>query len=236
MVNLETRTNKLILAISLAVFCMILVLLVVAVINPDSLYWGLFLTTGQLIATLFLVKYLNLSKEDLGLDYNKSKFSLHILSISSLILVVFLVKYLVEGVQSVNEISFPVIYYFFFYTVVATTEELYFRGVLYHILESWSKYAALLGSSVVFGLFHIRSGIYVVIIMIFTGLSFAVVRYVSGMILLLIPFHLVFNFQSALIVFNNSTEVSAILYLGLSLAVVILFVLLDSRILTNTAK
>ncbi|MFX0016775.1 MAG: CPBP family intramembrane glutamic endopeptidase [Promethearchaeota archaeon] len=229
MLNLKTRTSKLIITITLAVICMVLFLLIVAVINPDSLYWGLFLTTGQLVATLILIRFLNLSKEDLGLAYNKSKFYLHILSIFSLLVIVVFVKYLVEGVQSVNDISFTVMYYFFFYIVVAITEELYFRGILYNILESWSKYAALIGSSVVFGLFHIRSGLIVVVIMIFTGLSFAVVRYVSGMNHLLIPFHFLFNFQSALIVFNDSTMVSGTLYLGLSLLVVIIFVLIESR-------
>jgi len=235
MVNLETRNNKLIATISLAIICMILSLLVVAVINLDNMYWGLFLTTGQLIATLILIKYLNLSKKDLGLDYNRSKFSLHVLSILSLLLIVFIVKYLIEGVHSVNEISSTVIYYFFFYIIVAITEEIYFRGIVYYILKSWSKYTALIGSSIIFGLFHIRSGVPVVLVMIITGLSFAIVRFISEMNILLIPFHLFFNFQSALFVFNDSTLVSAILYLGLSLLVVLIFVSIDSRAKKKTS-
>ncbi|MFW9856229.1 MAG: lysostaphin resistance A-like protein [Candidatus Thorarchaeota archaeon] len=208
---------------------MIIALVTVTALSIESLYTGFFLTTGQLIATLILIWYLNLNQEDLGLAYKKSRFSLHVLSVFSLLIVVFLVKYLVEGVQVINEISFTMTYYFVFYILVAITEELYFRGVVYHILESWSKYVALIGSSVIFGIFHIRSGVIVVVIMIFTGLSFAVVRYVSSMNLLLIPFHFLFNFQSALFVFNDSTEFSAILYLGLSIFVVIIFGLIESR-------
>ncbi|MFW9780362.1 MAG: CPBP family intramembrane glutamic endopeptidase [Candidatus Heimdallarchaeota archaeon] len=208
---------------------MIIALVAVTVLSIESLYSGFFLTTGQLVATLILIWYLNLNQEDLGLAYKKSRFSLHLLSVFSLLIIVLLVKYLVEGVEAINEISFTMVYYFFFYILVAITEELYFRGVVYHLLESRSKYAALIGSSVIFGVFHIRMGIFVVLIMIFTGLSFAVVRYVSGMNLLLIPFHFLFNFQSALFVFNDSTEFSAVLYLALSILVVIIFGFIESR-------
>jgi membrane protease YdiL (CAAX protease family) len=227
--SLETRNNRLIFSILLVVILMILSLIVVSLINPDNLYWGLFLTTGQLIATIILIRYLSLSKQDLGLTYHRSNMFMHVITILVLIFIVLIVKYFVEGVQSINNISFEVIYFFLFYSVVAITEELYFRGVLYHVLESWSPLVALIGSSIIFGLFHVRSGLTVVFIMTFTGLSFAVVRYMSNMIYLLIPFHLLFNFQSVLFIFNDSTDISGVLYLGLSILMVVIFILIKSK-------
>jgi membrane protease YdiL (CAAX protease family) len=163
----------------------------------------MFITLGQLLATIIIIKTLNLIKEDLGLTYNSSKMMIHIITILALVLIVIFMKYLIDGVLSVNEISFNVIFYVLFYTLVALTKELYFRGIIYKFLNYYSINVALVGSSIIFGLFHIRAGLFVVFIMTVTGLSFAIVRYVSNMILLLIPFHVFFNFQSALFVFKE---------------------------------
>ena len=79
--------------------------------------------------------------------------------------------------------------------IVVVAEELYFRGLLYGFVQKrWSARAALVASSILFGLFHAQQGLRGILTKLFTGWLWGSVRYASGMIFLLIfPVHYAFN-------------------------------------------
>jgi membrane protease YdiL (CAAX protease family) len=79
--------------------------------------------------------------------------------------------------------------------VVAFAEELYFRGILFSAIQDrFSPRVALVATAILFGLFHARQGLIVMLARTFTGWLWGSVRYASGMIFLLIfPVHVAFN-------------------------------------------
>jgi membrane protease YdiL (CAAX protease family) len=81
------------------------------------------------------------------------------------------------------------------YLIVVFAEEIYFRGVLFAIIQRYfSPKAALLISSLVFGLIHIPQGFLSFLDKLIAGWLWGTVRYSTGMIfLLIIPIHFVYN-------------------------------------------
>ena len=80
------------------------------------------------------------------------------------------------------------------YLVVAFAEEIYFRGLCYHIVERRCPgRAATLISGLLFGLVHFRQGLGM-LPRFFTGWLWGSIRYATGMIFLLIfPVHFTLN-------------------------------------------
>jgi membrane protease YdiL (CAAX protease family) len=81
------------------------------------------------------------------------------------------------------------------YLIVVPAEELYFRGMLYSVVEKrFSARIALIVTSFLFGLFHAHQGLGAMVSRAFSGWLWGSVRYSSGMIFLLVfPVHLMYN-------------------------------------------
>ena len=214
--NPEKKINNLIYSIIIPIICMLLTIIIISIININSNYFGLFLTIGQLVGTIILINLFKLTAHDLGLSYIKENMRIHLIGILLLVLITIIVNFALIGITGLAKVNFDMFYYFIFYIIVSITEELYFRGVLYHQLELWNQNTALFGSSIIFALFHIRGGLQNVFVNFFTGISFGIIRFASGMILLIIPYHFIFNFQSALFISNESSDpIIIITYIGL---------------------
>lgn len=97
---------------------------------------------------------------------------------------------------SALEILWDVVFYF---GLVGLTEELLFRGLIYHALESWRSASwAIWGSSLGFLLWHVfGQGLLVGIASFYYGLIFALMRRRGGGILGLVVIHGLMDFAAA---------------------------------------
>lgn len=97
---------------------------------------------------------------------------------------------------SLPRILWELIFYFGF---VGLTEELLFRGLIYHLLEEWKGYQwAIWGSALGFALWHVfGQGPLIALAMVFYGLTFALLRWRAKGILGLILAHGLVDFTSA---------------------------------------
>lgn len=153
-----------------------------------------------LAAIVAAVAGLGLSRADLGLRIITGRLTWHAVA-SSVVLGLYVLFYLlVIRIAEPKPLSPEIAWGLVAYGLVAVGEELYFRGALYGFLERrFSPRAALIGTSLLFGLFHLRQG-GAAIARIFTGWLWSSVRYTSGMIFLLIPVHFVYNATALLFV------------------------------------
>jgi len=97
---------------------------------------------------------------------------------------------------SLARILWEVVFYFGF---VAFTEELLFRGLVYHLLDEWKGYRwAIWGSAIGFGLWHVfGQGLLVGLAMVLYGMIFALARWRTGGILGLVLAHGLIDFLAA---------------------------------------
>lgn len=93
------------------------------------------------------------------------------------------------------ELAWDVVFYFAF---VGLTEEFIFRGVLWHALEGlWGKVAALLLTSLTFGIYHIGwANPLQMVVLVVVGLFLGLIRLRAGSILGLVLLHGLFDVLS----------------------------------------
>jgi membrane protease YdiL (CAAX protease family) len=157
-------------------------------------YSPVLINTVFLAVCVGLIRLLSLSAEDIGLKLLKDRLPWHI-AICLVIFASYMAFYLFAvRISSLRPISSKTAWGMLNYLVVAFAEEIYFRGICYSVVQKrYSGRAALLVSTLLFGLVHVRQGLGM-IPKFFTGWLWGTVRYSSGMIyLLIIPIHFAYN-------------------------------------------
>jgi len=157
---------------------------------------------GNLIVNLFflfgvivLIRTFRYSTEDLGLKVIKDQLQTHVILCLAIFTFYMLFYVFVIRISTLKPYSSSMLWGLINYLVVVVAEEVYFRGSLYSFFEQrFSAKAALIVSSILFGLFHAQQGLRGMISKMFTGWLWGSVRYSTGMIfLLIIPVHFVYN-------------------------------------------
>jgi len=99
----------------------------------------------------------------------------------------------------------------YYFCLVGLVEELLFRGLVYHALQSWGGVrAAIWGSSAGFMLWHIfGQGPLIGVTTFVIGLVFALLRWRAGGILGLVILHALWDLQSTLLVSNDNAAILA---------------------------
>lgn len=191
------RTFWLHLLLVLAVFVLAqggtyLILSLMGVAEQD--YSNVVVNTVFLIASLGLVRALNLSAEDIGLRVIKDRVPWHAVTCLAIFFLYMAFYVFVVHISSLRPISSKTIWGILNYLVVVFAEEIYFRGICYGLVQKrYSGRIAVLISALLFGLAHARQGLGM-IPKFFTGWLWGTVRYSSGMIfLLIIPVHFTYN-------------------------------------------
>ena len=148
-----------------------------------------------LTAVLSLVPIFRFTQQEMGLKLNRSMFGFHIISTLGIFTSYMLFYIFVIRISSLKPIDTTMIASLLNYLIVVVAEEVYFRGQVYRFIEKrFSAPAALIVSSLLFGIFHARQGLSGIITKTITGGLWGSVRYTTGMIYLLIfPVHFVFN-------------------------------------------
>jgi membrane protease YdiL (CAAX protease family) len=169
------------------------------------LLFSLFHLTGQdytdllmnlvfLLLCVGLVRFLGLTAGDLGLKIVRTRLAVHlILGLSIFAMYMFFYIFAVR-ISGLRPYTTATTWGILNYLVVVFAEEIYFRGILYGLVQKrYSGRAALVVSSVLFGLVHLRQG-WAALARLFTGFLWGSVRYSTDMIfLLIIPIHLAYN-------------------------------------------
>lgn len=162
----------------------------VASVYSNLVINGCFLTAVALLITIFKP-----SRAELGLQVIPAQMRRHVV-LALLVLGLYLLFYLfVIRISGLKVWDTAVLWSLLTNLIVVITEEVYFRGLLYGFVQKrWSARAALIASSILFGLFHAQQGLRGILTKLFTGWLWGSVRYASGMIFLLIfPVHYAFN-------------------------------------------
>lgn len=156
---------------------------------------NLLVNAAFLLAVLLLIPVFKFSAQQLGLKLDTSQLGFHIFTAMVIVLGYILFYILVIRISNLKSIDSVMIIDLLTYLVVVVAEELYFRGQVYSLIEKrFSAPAALIVSSLLFGIFHARQGLSGIITKTITGGLWGSVRYATGMIyLLIIPVHFAFN-------------------------------------------
>ena len=162
---------------------------------------------GNLIVNLFFLaacvglwRVLAFSRRDMGLQVIKQHTRKHVilsLVVFSLYVLFYLFVIRISGLRPFSSIS---AWELLASLVVVLAKELYFRGILYSVFEKrFSARTALIATSLLFGLFHMREGMRGILLRTFSGWLWGSVRYSTGMTFLLIfPVHLLYDTAQAL--------------------------------------
>ncbi len=158
-------------------------------------YSNLVINLFFLAACVGLFRAFKFSWGDVGLQVIPGQMRWHV--IISLIVFAFYMLFYIFAIRisSLKPFSASTAWGLVTYLVVIVAEELYFRGMLYSFFEKrFSARAALIVSSLLFGIFHARQGLSGIVSKTITGWLWGSVRYSSGMIFLLIfPIHFAYN-------------------------------------------
>lgn len=160
----------------------------------DQPYSNLIINTVSLLTCIGCIGILGLSAQDLGLKVIRQKLTLHVglcLVIFSMYWLYYLLAIRISDFRPFTSATFWGVLN---YLVVAFAEELFFRGIFFHVVEKrTSGRAAVLITGLLFGLVHFRQGLGM-LPKFFTGWLFGSIRYATGMIFLLIfPLHFTYN-------------------------------------------
>ena len=158
-------------------------------------YSNLVINLFFLMAGILLMRTFEFSKEDVGLKVFPAQMKAHTF-LSLGIFVLYLLFYIfVIRISSLKPFSTAMLWGLLTYLVVVVAEELYFRGILYAFIQKrFSERAALVVSSLVFGLFHASQGLRGILLQTATGWLWGSVRYSTGMLFLVIfPIHFAYN-------------------------------------------
>ena len=150
--------------------------------------------TPFLLTCIGCIRLFGLSAEDVGLKIIRQRRALHVGLCLAMFTMYWLYYLFVVRISGLRQLTSATVWGLLNYLVVAFAEEIYFRGLCYHIVEQrYSGRAAVLISGLLFGLTHFRQGLGM-LPKLFTGWLWGSVRYATGMIFLLIlPVHFVYN-------------------------------------------
>ena len=173
-------------------------------------YSNLVINAVFMLACIGCVRLFKLSIEDLGLKIIPQRLTLHVGLSLGIFTLYWLYYLLVVRIAGLRPFTSATMWGLLNYLVVAFAEEIYFRGLLYHVIEErYSGRVAGLVSGLLFGLVHFRQGPGM-LPKFFTGWLWGSVRYVTGMITLLIfPIH--FTYNAVWLLFNSNWENPSIL-------------------------
>ncbi|MGD2158080.1 MAG: CPBP family intramembrane metalloprotease [Anaerolineales bacterium] len=156
-------------------------------------YSNLIINGVFLLISIGSIHLFGLNAEDVGLKILPQRLALHVKLSLALFTMYWLYYLLVVRISGLRPFTSAMVWGLLNYLLVAISEEIYFRGLWYHIVEKrFSGRAALLISGLVFGLSHYRQGLGM-LPKLFTGCLWGSVRCATGMIFLLIPVHFTYN-------------------------------------------
>ena len=184
------------------------------------------INTVFLLTCVGCIRLFGLSAEDVGLKIIRQRLALHVGLCLAIFTMYWLYYLFVVRISGLRPFTSATVWGLLNYLVVAFAEEIYFRGLCYHIVEQrYSGRAAVLISGLLFGLTHFRQGLGM-LPKFFTGWLWGSIRYAAGMIFLLIfPIHFTFNAVWLLFQGNwNSPTTLALLLPLVELLVAILIV------------
>lgn len=156
-------------------------------------YSNLIINGVFLLASIAYIRLFGLNAEDVGLKILPQRLALHVKLSLCLFTMYWLYYLFVIRISGLRPFTSATVWGLLNYLLVAISEEIYFRGLWYHIVEKqFSGRAAHLISGLIFGLSHYRQGLGM-LPRFFTGWLWGSVRYATGMITLLIPLHFTYN-------------------------------------------
>ena len=157
-------------------------------------YSNVLINVVFLLACVGLIRVLSLSAEDTGLKIAKDRLAWHVAICLSIFFCYMLFYIFAIHISSLRPILSKTTWGILNYLVVAFAEEIYFRGILYGVVQKrFSGRVALVASTLLFGLVHFRQGLGM-LPKFFTGWLWGSVRYSTSMIfLLIIPVHFAYN-------------------------------------------
>lgn len=154
---------------------------------------GYFLPLTITLSAVFYLGFKKISLSDIGIRREGLKKSI---LYSSIFVIIFLLYGILNYHQKINlenailKIFLGGLYCIFF---IALGEEIWTRGIIFNLLEKLKGgYFALLASSLIFGLFHVRRGTEAIIFGLVFGLCFGFVRLKTKNILGLVLSHGIF--------------------------------------------
>ncbi len=158
-----------------------------------SVQIGYLLPLAITLAAIFYLEFKKIPLSDIGI---KRKGLRRSVLYSTILIIIFLIYGILNYRQRVNlenttlRIFLGGLYGIF---IIALGEEIWARGIIFNLLEKLKGgYFALLASSLVFGLFHIRHGVDAILFGLIFGLSFGFVRLETKNILGLVLSHGIF--------------------------------------------
>jgi membrane protease YdiL (CAAX protease family) len=159
----------------------------------EHAYSDLIINAVFLLTNIGYVRLFGLSREDVGLKIIPERLTLHA-GLSAALFTLYWLHYLfVVRISGLRPLDSATMWGLLNYLVVPFAEEIYFRGLWYHIGEErYSGTIAVLVSGLLFGLVHFRQGMGM-LPKFFTGWLWGSLRYATGMIFLLIPIHFTYN-------------------------------------------
>jgi membrane protease YdiL (CAAX protease family) len=160
----------------------------------EQAYSNLIVNTVFLLTCFICVRLLGLSAGDLGLKIIHPRLALHVGLCLTIFTVTWLYYLLAVRISGLRPLTTATVWGLLNYIMVAFAEEIYFRGILFHVTEErTSGRVAVLISGLLFGLVHFSQGMGM-LPKFFTGWLWGSVRYATGMIYLLIfPIHFTYN-------------------------------------------
>ena len=217
---------------------MVATALAIYLLRIDPKYWGLPIAASMLLVSFIIIYVLDLSLEDLGLTFSHDTIYMHILAFFLLFMYSIITIYLI-GFDTVAKLNTIDLYNILFFTVAAIADEVYFRGIIYRLLQIWDEKTAFFGSSLIFGIWTIPVGYIEIFVTlnissslslplgpmerITFALALGSIRYSSRMIYLCIPAHIMINLHNYIFVAANaSAEVISVSYILLILIIVLL--------------
>jgi len=157
-----------------------------------------------LLTCIGCIHQFRLSSEDVGLNITRSRLTLHLGLCLAIFTMYWLYYLVVVKISSHRPFSTTTLWGLLNYLVVAIAEEIYYRGLFYHVVEERTsgKFAVLI-SGLLFGLVHFRQGLGM-LPRFFTGWLWGSVRFTTGMVFMLIPLH--FNYNAVWLLFNGNWD------------------------------
>jgi membrane protease YdiL (CAAX protease family) len=157
-------------------------------------YSNLIINTVFLFTCVGCIRLFKLTPEDVGLRVLWQRRALHVGLCLAIFSTCCLYYLFVVRISGLHPFTSATIWGLLNYLVVAFAEEIYFRGLCYHVVEErTSGRAAIVISGLLFGLVHFRQGLGM-LPKFFTGWLWGSVRYATGMIhLLIFPVHFTYN-------------------------------------------
>lgn len=160
----------------------------------DQPFSNLIVNTVFLLTSIGCIRLFKFSTQEVGLKVIREKLPLHVGVCLVIFIIYWLYYLLVVRISALRPVTSATVWGLLNYIVVASAEEIYFRGLLFRLIEEkTSGPIAVFITGLLFGLVHFRQGLGM-LPKFFTGWLWGSVRYATGMIFLLIfPLHFTYN-------------------------------------------